>query len=668
MQIGMEDIKANKLEYLPTYFRCRKCLTLQEILEISFPDYSSPFYHIYIIKKCQNKHYEKYKIKELDEINNNINLFKLNCSSCNLILSQYYCLLCYKTFCLHCKEKHAKTLHNTIIKLKDIDNICFNHPFQKNINKFKNLFACNLCCNYGYSEYEDEYLSEIKEFQDTINFSKNHFLTAYNQIECPDNQLLLLSKEYKKRIDKEYDYIQNYYNQINNLLNNKIKLNFIFYKNLQMININNFLFSNYSLNDLTYNEKKQLFTRGHLSYYSRYDYEAAKDLKNKLLKNNEDIFKYNENQFKMNPCELKFTETLEFINERYVCLDVNKNINNIPILIFSLKNKINIMNLNTRKNISGIIVDSGDREINFLKYYIFNKIEYILCKINETTIIIFDIQNNFKKIFNLESTNIRSCLLFNYKNKLYLFISFLDKVNIYDINNNNNQLITSIHKNSQIIIEKYTDNIFIDKNNILYIIICYQNKAITLKDPNYKIYKEYINIYPEEGMLILPKVYEFEKNITYLLTIFYDYILNIYDFYTGDIIKQFNLGYETRPCDYIFWNYNLLLIMTEHESGICLDLFTGEINYLLYSYIMKKIYLDDCEESLIHVKQNVNDIVLLSFKKSDYLINKEKEELQRVKEKYNLDKEKYNIDEEQYNIDKEEYNNFFDINLGNLFD
>ena len=52
----MKNIKTNDLEYMPKYFRCKKCLTLQIILEISFPDYNIPLYHIYIVKVCQNKH------------------------------------------------------------------------------------------------------------------------------------------------------------------------------------------------------------------------------------------------------------------------------------------------------------------------------------------------------------------------------------------------------------------------------------------------------------------------------------------------------------------------------------------------------------------------------------------------------------------------------------
>ena len=652
----MENIKANELDYLPTYFRCKKCLTLQKILEITFPSHNLPFYHIYIVKVCQNKHYEKYIINNLEEINNGIDLSKLNCFSCNLKLSQYYCLLCYKTFCKECKKNHEKSLHNKIIKLKDIDNICFNHPFQENNNKFKKLFGCKLCCNDGYSDYEDEYLTEINEFQkEKINFSKLNFEKEYNQIQCNDNNLYLLSKEYKKKIDKEYEYIQNYYNQIKNILQKKIPLNFILYQNLQLININEFYYSD-SLNNLTYDRKKLLFERGHFFYYSRYNSKDAKELQNKLLINND------ENHFKMNPQELKFKETLIFTDTNFVGLDAYKNINNIPILLYSLKNKIYLVNLIKREIIKEIIVKNGDKEINFLKYFNYNKLEYIICKIKDDKIIIYDIQNDYNIIFKLESKNIRSCILFNYNSKIYLFVSFLDKVNIYDINNNNNQLITSIQKQSQINnCMEYTDNIFIDKNNILYIIICYRNKIISLKNLNYKMYKEYINKYPDEGILKLPKVYEFENNITYLLTIFYNHILNIYDFYSGDIIKQIDLSWEFRPCDYFFWNFNLLLIIGYDDTVNIIDIFTGEKNYLddtFDSYFMKKIYLDDCEESIIYV-QKYCDIRFLSNKRSSYLINKEKEEYDKKKEECDKENKKT----------KDKYDSILDdINLGSFFD
>lgn len=102
---------------------------------------------------------------------------------------------------------------------------------------------------------------------------------------------------------------------------------------MQLININEFYYSD-SLNNLTYDRKKLLFKRGHLFHYSRYNSKDAKELQNKLLTNND------ENHFKMNPQELKFKETLIFTDTNFVGLDAYKNINNIPILLYSLKNKI----------------------------------------------------------------------------------------------------------------------------------------------------------------------------------------------------------------------------------------------------------------------------------------------------------------------------------------
>ena len=73
---------------------------------------------------------------------------------------------------------------------------------------------------------------------------------------------------------------------------------------------------------------------------------------------------------------------------------------------------------------------------------------------------------------------------------------------------------------------------------------------------------------------------------------------------------------------------------------------------------MKKIYLDDCEESIIYV-QKYCDIRFLSNKRSSYLINKEKEEYDKKKEEY--DKENTKI--------KEKYDSILDdINLGSFFD
>jgi hypothetical protein len=105
----------------------------------------------------------------------------------------------------------------------------------------------------------------------------------------------------------------------------------------------------------------------------------------------------------------------------------------------------------------------------------------------------------------------------------------------------------------------------------------------------------------------------------------------------------------------------------EDEVNI-IDIFTGEINYLdetFDSYFMKKIYLDNCEESLIYV-QKYCDIRLLSNKRSSYLINKEKEEFQKMKKEYDKKKEEYDKENPKT---KEKYDALLDdINLGSFFD
>ena len=161
-------------------------------------------------------------------------------------------------------------------------------------------------------------------------------------------------------------------------------------------------------------------------------------------------------------------------------------------------------------------------------------------------IIIFEIQQNFEKIFTLQKINTRSSLIFSLKNKLFLFISFHDKVHIYNFVKNSHKLITSIFKKDILDIEqseniRHTDTIFIDKKNTLYIIISNKKRILSLKYPIYRIYQEYKNFFPEKGMPILPKVYEFENKAVYLMAIFYS-MLNIYDFHTGNIIREVNIS------------------------------------------------------------------------------------------------------------------------------
>lgn len=109
---------------------------------------------------------------------------------------------------------------------------------------------------------------------------------------------------------------------------------------------------------------------------------------------------------------------------------------------------------------------------------------------------------------------------------LFVF-SFLSKISIYNINNK--QLINTINNenyykmNSIDIQGNFQDIIFVDKNNICYVIITLKKKIISLKYSNLEIYKKYLNYFCTQGIFKYPKVVEFENNIIYLIaTIKYD--------------------------------------------------------------------------------------------------------------------------------------------------
>ena len=135
-----------------------------------------------------------------------------------------------------------------------------------------------------------------------------------------------------------------------------------------------------------------------------------------------------------------------------------------------------------------------------------------------------------------------------------VLISCTSKVLIYDVNNN--QLITSISRGVD---NKGTsDSIFCDKNNSVYIIINMNNNLSSLIYPQCKVYKNYCNYYSEAEFFRYPRVFKFENNITYLLTIFHK-MLYIFDFHTGNIIKE--LYMHCYPYEFLFWNSETLLFL-----------------------------------------------------------------------------------------------------------
>ena len=593
-----------KLQSLNITFRCKECLSLQIIYKTKFMD----CYFIYIYTKCINEHLETYKIKDITELDT-INKNKINCSECKTVYSIFYCSKCYKTFCLNCKDIHIKQYHDNIIKLEDIDNIYYKDIFTKYKN-YKYYFEFE-----SLDENDDEYKWLINNLDNIIEESnkyKNKWQNEINKSYIKYNndvnkKELILNLE--KRINNEINFIQLYIVQIKNILKNNLTLNEILISNLtHFLNFKFISFLDF-VDDIKGEQKilqKLIYSHFFNNSYSNYEIINIKNIK---LLNYE-----SEYNFKQNPDDLKSWKNN--ICHTY-SFDIFYNKNKIPFIIYLDKYTINIMNLSNQKIEKYIEIPNEDIEQEkyldgLVKYYKNNKNEeYILCILfDENLIYIFNL-NNSELIFSLEEDDIfyniegpndykgifKSGILFSYNNKLTLLISCYDRILIYDVDNE--QLVSSILR----ILAPYSeDYYFIDKNNCGYIISNTKEKISSLIFPQCKLYKNYINYIPQLGSYKYPRVFEFENNITYLITIFDNNILYIFDFHSGDLIKEIKLMDLHEAHQFLFWNSECLIVPCSNDwrTASKVNIFTEEYEEIFYSTRnMEKVYLPKHGEALI---------------------------------------------------------------------
>ena len=118
---------------------------------------------MYFFVICQNEHFEKYKQKNISELPK-YNLSNIKCSSCKISTPIYYCLTCFKTLCLKCKDEHSKNFHNKIIKkeLENIDNICPKHFTNKADKKYHPFYICEECQKDQYIDASESNLNKKK--------------------------------------------------------------------------------------------------------------------------------------------------------------------------------------------------------------------------------------------------------------------------------------------------------------------------------------------------------------------------------------------------------------------------------------------------------------------------------------------------------------------------
>ena len=217
-------------------------------------------------------------------------------------------------------------------------------------------------------------------------------------------------------------------------------------------------------------------------------------------------------------------------------------------------------------------------------------------------------------------------------------------------------MITSIFIDKSASTEE--DYIFVDKNKNVYIIYTGNENITSLIYPKCKPYKKYKNFFPMKGIFTYPRVFEFENNIIYLMSIFHNDILYIFDFHNGELIKEIYINVDhTIAHDYFFWNSETLLIpdSCDGTGSIMVNIFSEFKDSFLYNcLIMKKIYLSNEGESLIY-KDHYGYIYMITKRQPNCL-----------KEKYN---NKTN-EEKKYIYEKFEnkYENEYEDNFFNIFD
>ena len=644
--MGKIENKNYNENILTTFFRCKQCLTIQKIVKTILPRYFRPMTSIYFFVICQNEHFEKYKLKNISELPK-FNANNLKCYSCQISTPSYYCLTCYKTFCLKCKDEHSKKFHNKIIELKNIDNICPKHFTDKVDNKYHPFYICEECQKDQYINASESYLFKKKdEFDEIIDKIKKDLNKLYKKYDNNEKYTNLI-KSFEKQINEEINFIQLYYEQSINILKSKSKLNICIYNNLKAFELRNPLKIIFTRENLDEKDILHIFSLEHI-FSSYYRHEKLNLKISKLLKIKEE----EENHFEISPDQLEYYCSLyDFEFGEASVFDIFTNKDKIPMLIFSKSNKINFMNLINHKIEKCITmqVENIDEYIFYidqLKYYKYHGNEYILSLLKNgknQTINIYDINNNYKIKFsinnNKEDNEIKNGFLFYYNNNTMLFLCFLKNVSIYDIHSK--ELITSIYKNKILSFDYYTfaeDFIYVDKNKSCYIILNSNEKMISLKYPKCVIYKEYPNYFQDFWVYTYPRIFEFEGNKTYLFAIFNHDFLYIFDFHTSELIKEIDI--ITNPsepvdaCEYIFWNSDILLIPDSHDGigSVMVNLSSENVETVLGNcYQMKKVFLPDSQESII-IKRFATNLYVQSFKKY-FLSEEEKKKYEEKKEK-----------------------------------
>ena len=211
------------------------CPECKEDIKFSIEDY------IINLFECKNKHdIDNIYIEEFDSTQN-INISKINCEVCgkynkgNVYKNIFYrCNTCKKNMCPICHSMHDK--EHYVINYDDKNYICEKH--NKIFMAYCEDCKSNICmyCEQKHNEHNIINYGKLIPEKNKMNDLLNHFLEKKNKLDDEIDKII-------KKLNKVKENLENYYNIINDIINNfdREKINYEILYNINNINNNDII-------------------------------------------------------------------------------------------------------------------------------------------------------------------------------------------------------------------------------------------------------------------------------------------------------------------------------------------------------------------------------------------------------------------------------------------
>jgi len=572
---------------------------------------------------CINKHKINNLLLNEFEKTQNIDLSKIICNICKKAKDEmiyydtfYRCLTCRINLCSSCKSNHIS--NHMIIYYNKKDYICVEH--NENYKYYCPQCKLNIC-----PKCESEHKNH-----NIIVFNPHERHQLLDEINKFKNDIDNLDKSINEVIEKFFDFkykIKLYNEIIINIINNyeDQNLNYQIIQNIKEIldfkkcitkdimkiidenninkRINNIIDLDYKLDNINEDYSDEIISHKFL--------RQPQNLKYKLNISYTNDFKGVNDLFEVFVCNNDHKE--------YV---VSKNINNYNLDVYTLLDNNLLLSLQGHKN-----------RITNIRYFI-NKInfdEYLISADMNGKVILWDIINNYNIKYTISCSNYNILMESGIDLQRILTLRFpRDQIVIYscllvfDINNEDNYIISSINNISEDINESITKIYSLNNGELIksfenkikifyllswynkkdsqYYIVQFGNESIVINSLlKNKLYSEFIQ--KPEGLHYSGFIYRKADN-EYLLSCSTNGYINIWDLNNKNLFKTINSD-NCRLMSIIKWNNQYIIVSDLDNSIIILDIeklkFVDKIEGGATEGIkcIKKIYHPTYGESLL---------------------------------------------------------------------